>query len=107
MPERARIRARSTPASRSRILVAPGQPGTGDGERTWLADRVPVSDPWIRRAFERFDELALADGHLHGGRRDALTTPFLGRPAADVREPPGRLTHTASFAPRTSFPDDP
>jgi alpha-glucoside transport system substrate-binding protein len=46
----------------------------------WLADRIPFSDPRIPRTFERFDELALADGHLHGGRRDALTTPFWDAP---------------------------
>jgi hypothetical protein len=107
MLERARARAAESASIEdpfsSHLVSLARVTARGPGSPTASRSRTP----WIRRAFERFDELGLAGDHLHGGRRDALTTPFLGRPAADVREPPGRLTHTASFAPRTSFPDDP
>jgi DNA-binding SARP family transcriptional activator len=86
------------------LVLQESGPEVYDG---WVTDRIPFSDPRIRRAFERFDELALADGHLHGGRRGAVMT-FPGdatQPMFD--EPTGCwLTHSASVAPWSFFPDD-
>jgi alpha-glucoside transport system substrate-binding protein len=73
----------------------------------WVAGRIPFSDVRIRRAFERFDELVLADGHLRGGRRGALTTRFEEASLPMFDEPPGCwLTHSASFAPGSFFAAD-
>jgi DNA-binding SARP family transcriptional activator/ABC-type glycerol-3-phosphate transport system substrate-binding protein len=84
------------------LVLQESGPEVYDG---WVADRIPFSDPQVRRAFERFDELALADGHLHGGRRGALTTWFAVASWPMFDQPPGCwLTHTASFAPLAHFP---
>jgi DNA-binding SARP family transcriptional activator len=96
--------------------TASGWPGTdviedlllhGEGFGTydrWVAGEVAFQDPVVRRAFERFDALVLADDRVAGGRRMAASAP----PAVTLQslfdDPPTCwLAHGASFT-TTWFP---
>jgi alpha-glucoside transport system substrate-binding protein len=53
----------------------------------WVAGEVPFSHPAVRRAFERFGELAFTDGYVHGGILTAAQHAVLGRPPATAGGP--------------------
>jgi DNA-binding SARP family transcriptional activator/ABC-type glycerol-3-phosphate transport system substrate-binding protein len=55
----------------------------------WVAGEIPFAHPAIRRAFERFGELASTDGYVHGGILTALNTPFWGGHLPLLDDPPG------------------
>jgi DNA-binding SARP family transcriptional activator/ABC-type glycerol-3-phosphate transport system substrate-binding protein len=64
----------------------------------WVAGELPFGHAAVRRAFERFGQLALTDGYVHGGIVTALSTPFWGGHLPLLAEPPGCwLYHWPSF----------
>jgi DNA-binding SARP family transcriptional activator len=65
----------------------------------WVAHDIPFTDPRIRQAFERFEELVLAPEHVFGGREAAATTFFEFTQLPMFSDPPGCwLAHTASYS---------
>jgi DNA-binding SARP family transcriptional activator/ABC-type glycerol-3-phosphate transport system substrate-binding protein len=65
----------------------------------WVAHDIPFTDPHIRQAFERFEQLVLAPEHVFGGRKAAAATLFEFAQLPMFSEPPGCwLAHTASFS---------
>jgi alpha-glucoside transport system substrate-binding protein len=64
----------------------------------WVAGEVPFSHPAVRRAFERFGQLAFTEGYLDGGVLTALSTPFWAGHLPMLDDPPGCwLLHWPSF----------
>jgi DNA-binding SARP family transcriptional activator/ABC-type glycerol-3-phosphate transport system substrate-binding protein len=64
----------------------------------WVAGELPFGHHTVRRAFERFGELAFTEGYVHGGILTALSTPFWGGHLPLWTEPPGCwLYHWPSF----------
>jgi DNA-binding SARP family transcriptional activator/ABC-type glycerol-3-phosphate transport system substrate-binding protein len=65
----------------------------------WIAGEIPFRHPAVRRAFERFGELAFTDGYVHGGILTALSTPVWGGHLPLLEDPPGCwLYHWPSFS---------
>jgi DNA-binding SARP family transcriptional activator/ABC-type glycerol-3-phosphate transport system substrate-binding protein len=65
----------------------------------WIRQEIGFSDPRVRRAFERFGQVAFPDGYVHRGVATAETIPFTSGADALFDDPPGCwLYHQANFA---------
>jgi DNA-binding SARP family transcriptional activator/ABC-type glycerol-3-phosphate transport system substrate-binding protein len=65
----------------------------------WIRQEIGFSDPRVRRAFERFGQVAFPDGYVHRGVATAETIPFTSGADPLFDDPPGCwLYHQANFA---------
>ncbi|MBE0417138.1 MAG: carbohydrate ABC transporter substrate-binding protein [Coriobacteriia bacterium] len=67
------------------ILLAESGPDVYD---QWVAHEISWTDPAIKSAFEKFGEVALAEGYVPGGADAILATPFQDASYLPFQDPP-------------------
>ncbi|MGF1494606.1 MAG: ABC transporter substrate-binding protein [Microcoleaceae cyanobacterium] len=71
----------------------------------WLKHEIPFNDPAVRRAFERFGEIALNPKYVVGGTIGIINTPFGNSPNGLFTDPPDCYMHRQAGFITNFFPE--
>jgi alpha-glucoside transport system substrate-binding protein len=72
----------------------------------WVRHEIGFSDPVVKQAAQEFEKLALAEGHLLGGRQTVVSTNFGTSANPMFDEQPGCFLHRQGNFVTSFFPDE-